>query len=161
MRRRLNSFITPQVDRCFNGLLYEKVNDPEIRRRLRKAGGFCSPHSFQFMAYHDGLAGSIICRDLLEAWLGRGLDFPVLLSPGVLPGCPVCSEKARTEDTYLALMAKFLEDEQLKKAVLASDGLCHSLGKGPSASSPVSPRSQASSDPSCFARRRPEPARRR
>lgn len=113
-----------RVEQYFDGLLYEKVNDPELRRRFRAAGGFCNPHSFQFMGYHDGLAGSILYRDLLGAWLSRGLDFPVQPPSGVLPGCPVCAEKAKTEDAYLALLAEFLEDEQLKQALLASDGLC-------------------------------------
>jgi hypothetical protein len=43
------------------------INDPELRRRIRSAGGFCSPHSFQFLGYHDGFAGSILYRDLLNA----------------------------------------------------------------------------------------------
>jgi hypothetical protein len=113
-----------RVEQYFDGLLYEKVNDPELRRRFRTAGGFCNPHSFQFMGYHDGLAGSILYRDLLGAWLDQGLDFPVQSPSGVLAGCPACAEKAKTEEAGLALLAEFLEDEQLKRALFASDGLC-------------------------------------
>ena len=113
-----------RVERYFDGLLYEKVNDPELRRRFRAAGGFCSPHSFQFMGYHDGLAGSILYRDLLAAWLEQQTAFPVQPTSGVLPACPACVEKARTEQTYLGLLVEFLEEEQLKEALLASDGLC-------------------------------------
>jgi hypothetical protein len=112
------------VEQYFDGLLYEKVNDPELRRRFRAAGGFCNPHSFQFMDYHDGLAGSILYRDLLVTWLEKRLDFPVQLVTGVLPGCPVCAEKTKTEESYVALLADFLEDGQLKQALLSSDGLC-------------------------------------
>jgi hypothetical protein len=113
-----------RVEQYFDGLLYEKVNDPELRRRFRTAGGFCNPHSFQFMGYHDGLAGSILYRDLLGAWLDQGLDFPVQSPSGVLAGCPACAEKAKTEEAGLALLAEFLEDEQLKREVaerLAAD----------------------------------------
>jgi hypothetical protein len=113
-----------RVEKYFDGLLYEKVNDPELRRRFRTAGGFCNPHSFQFMGYHDGLAGSILYRDLLGTWLDQQLNFPVQIPSGVLPGCPVCRERAETEETYLVLLAKFLDDEQLKQALLSSDGLC-------------------------------------
>jgi hypothetical protein len=116
VRRRLEQF--------FDGLLYEKVNDPELRKRLRTAGGFCNPHSFQFLAYHDGLAGSILYRDLLEAWIAQGLDFPVQHTSGLLPGCPACSQKVSTEEIYLGLIAKCLNDGQLKAGLLASDGFC-------------------------------------
>jgi hypothetical protein len=113
-----------RMERYFDGLLYEKVNDRELRRRFREAGGFCTDHSHQFAGYHDALAGSILYRDLLVTWLERGSGLPVRDSSGGLPDCPACREKNRREDTALALMADFLEDEQLKAALLASDGLC-------------------------------------
>jgi hypothetical protein len=113
-----------RVEQYFEGLLYEKVNDRELRRRFRSAGGFCNMHSFQFMGYHDGLAGSILYRDLLATWLDRPSAFPVQASSGTLPGCPACREKAQTESTCLTLMARHLEDEQMRQALLSSDGLC-------------------------------------
>ncbi len=113
-----------RVEQYFDGLLYEKVNDRELRRRFRSAGGFCNMHSFQFMGYHDGLAGSIFYRDLLATWLERPSAFPVQASSGALPGCPACREKDQTESTYLTLVAGHLEDEQLRQALLSSDGLC-------------------------------------
>lgn len=113
-----------RLERYFEGLLYEKVNDPELRRRFRSAGGFCNPHSFQFLGFHDGLAGSILYRDLLNTWLERRLDFPVARSSGVLPDCPACRVKSRSEESSLSLLSDFLEDAQLKQAVLCSDGLC-------------------------------------
>ena len=113
-----------RVERYFEGLLYEKVNDLSIRDRFRAAGGFCNAHSHQFMGYSDVLAGSIMYRDLLSTWLRRRDDLPVQSSSGALPGCPACIEKTRTEDTYLSVMVKFLDDEQMKTALLSSDGLC-------------------------------------
>lgn len=113
-----------RVERYFDGLLYEKVNDPELRRRFRAAGGFCGPHSNQFLGYHDGLAGSILYRDLLAAWLEQQTAFPVQPASGFLPGCPACGERARTEQACLGLLVEYLEEEHLKNALLASDGLC-------------------------------------
>jgi hypothetical protein len=113
-----------RMQRYFDGLLYEKVNDQEIRRRFREAGGFCSLHSQQFAGYHDALAGSILYRDLLATWLDRGAELPVQNPYGALPECPACREKSRREDTAIRLISDFLEDEQLEKALLASDGLC-------------------------------------
>ena len=113
-----------RVEQFFDGLLYEKVNDPQLRKRFRRAGGFCNAHSFQFVGYHDGLAGSILYRDLLAHWLERPSSLPVHPASGVLPDCPACGEKARIEEAFLALTVQFLEDDQLKQALLASDGLC-------------------------------------
>jgi hypothetical protein len=113
-----------RVERYYDGLLYEKINDPEIRRRFRAAGGFCNPHSIQFAGYHDGLAGSILYRDLLSAWIKKLSGLPRQSAFGVATSCPVCNEKAKTEDIYLALLVEFLEDDQLKQALISSNGLC-------------------------------------
>ena len=113
-----------RVEQYFDGLLYEKVNDRELRERFRSAGGFCNPHSFQFVGYHDALAASILYRDLLLAWLQEPCAVPAQASNGVLPDCPVCREKAKSEEGYLALLGDFLEDAQLKQALLSCDGFC-------------------------------------
>ncbi len=113
-----------RVKRYFEGLLYEKVNDPELRKRIRSAGGFCNRHSFQFAEYHDGLAGSILYRDLLETWLQRPSAMPVQSSDGRLPDCPACREKAQAEQRALSLLTAFLDDEELHEALRGSSGLC-------------------------------------
>jgi hypothetical protein len=113
-----------RVAQYFDGLLYEKVNDPEMRRRFRSAGGFCGPHSVQFMGRHDGLAGSILYRDLLSSWLERRSAFPVQDSSGALDDCPACQTKERTEDSFLSLLTDYLQDQQLKQALSSSAGLC-------------------------------------
>jgi len=61
---------------------------------------------------------------LLNAWLERPADFPVLPASGILSGCPACAERTRMEKSCLELLAEFLEEDQLKSALLASDGLC-------------------------------------
>jgi hypothetical protein len=73
--------------------------------------------------YHDGLAGSILYRDLLAAWRHSGVDFPLQPVFGALSGGLACAEKARADDTCVATLVEFL-DGQLKQALLASDGLC-------------------------------------
>jgi len=48
-------------------LLYEQVNDPDVRRRLRAAWGFCGWHTWMLGDIAGSAFGSaIICDDILR-----------------------------------------------------------------------------------------------
>lgn len=57
--------------RYLDGLLWEHVNDPEIRRRLRRDRGFCREHAHVAIAVArqrgDGLGMAIVYEDVLRA----------------------------------------------------------------------------------------------
>jgi len=131
-------------------LLYEQVNDPDTRRRLRAAWGFCNRHTWMLRDIADSAFGSaIIHEDMLRVVsrrferTGRG---PAPGSPGrwhrlrrLIGGdrrpalvelhdrralCPACQERVGAEERYLQVALRFVDDFQLEQAYRQSDGLC-------------------------------------
>jgi hypothetical protein len=108
--------------------LWESVNDPGARARWRASHGFCQDHALLLlqMARTDGQAIALLYRDLLahiraeaaeaagarRRWWRRAQD-PVLASHAP---CGVCEAVHNRADTYLALLARADEDDDLGRA---------------------------------------------
>ncbi len=60
-----------EIIREMEHFLYESVNDPELRRRMRADGGLCPAHGELLAEKSDALAGSILVGDWLAAALDR------------------------------------------------------------------------------------------
>src|SRR5665647_2907676 len=56
------------VDLYFSSILYECVNDPEVRKKLRDSLGYCREHSIQFIQFvessYNRFGASIIISDV-------------------------------------------------------------------------------------------------
>jgi len=131
-------------------LLYEHVNDPDTRRRLRAAWGFCNHHTWMLREISDSAFGSaIIYEDMLRVVIrrferrGRGRDpespsrwrrfrrlfrrsrRPLLVElHGGRPMCPACRERIAAEQRYVHVALSFVNDFQFEHAYRRSDGLC-------------------------------------
>jgi len=131
-------------------LLYEHVNDPDTRRRLRVAWGFCNHHTWMLREISDSAFGSaIIYEDMLRVVIqrferrGRGRDpespgcwrrlwrlfgrnrRPLLVElHGGRPMCPACRERVAAERRYVHVVLGFVSDFQFERAYRRSDGLC-------------------------------------
>jgi hypothetical protein len=57
------------VDRFLDGLLWESVNDPDRRREIRQARGFCHRHAWSLVRVSASLGVAIITRDVLQSVL--------------------------------------------------------------------------------------------
>jgi len=125
------------VVRLLKSIAYEQVNDVDLRRQLRAAGGFCSAHAHLWAREaHSVLGTALIYRDVLHAaldeigvaapngqrdrwlrgWLGRTQDDH---------SCPACQAQVQSEARYVeALMASVAVDADSRTALEASAGLC-------------------------------------
>jgi len=115
------TLITKTVRRYLDSLLYESVNDPVVRRKLRSSLGFCRRHSLALLTVGDAFGVAIIYQDILmqvDAALKEGA------APEIRGECPACSAEREGSESYLNVMMAFLGDEELKTALLRSDGLC-------------------------------------
>jgi hypothetical protein len=56
-------------NRLLDGLVYEQVNDPGLRNRIRRAKGFCQRHSWMLDRSGASLGVAIIYRDLVRDML--------------------------------------------------------------------------------------------
>jgi hypothetical protein len=123
------------VSRLINSIAYEQVNDLDLRQQLRRAGGFCNPHAFQWLREaHSVLGTALIYRDVLNAALdaidssGPANGQRSRLLRGLLGSrqsdaqCPACQAQAEAEARYLdSLLAVLAADAA---ALLDSEGLC-------------------------------------
>ena len=136
------------VRHSLNSLYYEKVNNVELRQRLRDALGFCRTHAW--LAFEPGvgdvLGGAIIYDDIFKNVL-RALDAPQGGSGGGLSGllggrrsagrarslaaalkprdhCLACEWQAQADEMYLSDLINLLGKENTARQVAGSQGLC-------------------------------------
>ncbi len=133
-----------------DSLLYERVNDPDTRRRLHASWGFCSWHAWMLREVSDPAFGSaIMYEDFLRAaiqrfehkanqlvksprgllgWLGRlvgrarrSLLAEVHRRRALCPGCHLIAE---SEVDYVRAALRFIDDPQFDSAYRRSQGIC-------------------------------------
>lgn len=123
-------------------LLYESVNDPGVRERIRTARGLCHRHAWMMAAIRGGNLGiALIYRDVLDTVLQemrrdmgdeRRRLWPLSLSEGAEMAnrlapqgpCPACIQQEEMERIYLRELLCHLDDARLGSTFAASAGLC-------------------------------------
>jgi len=133
------------ADRFLDGLLYERVLDPDSHRAFRERLGLCNEHSWQATRYMGGSLGlAILYSTALDRVLGILDKTPTQAPPSGLARlfsrgrkastladwlepsgpCIVCQAMAEAERRYLHTLGKHIADPRLGKAYGQSDGLC-------------------------------------
>jgi len=120
--------------RYFDSLLYENVNDPALRKKLIRSGGFCSHHARILLEFGDGLGVSIIYQDQLKAILSFLQDIqslhPASLSKKALSyiksreQCPACEQEHQNDEHRLQTLLSGLTEAEMRQALEKSPGLC-------------------------------------
>lgn len=131
-------------------ILYEHVNDPDTRRRLRASWGFCGWHTWMLREVAEPAFGSAILHEDLLRVLGqrfrREWRAPCSESYGLLgrlrraigrrrrpvlvelrdrrPTCSACQESTDAERRYLDAALRYADDPQFDRAYARSEGLC-------------------------------------
>lgn len=135
------------VEHYLDGLLYENVNELDLRQYLRRSLGFCNVHSWQLLEFRDVLGIAIIYHDILGTVLS---ELPAESSTGEAQGwlrrlvsktppektgmavqaltprkpCPACQQQISTEKLILTELVGSLKDEKIAGALADSQGLC-------------------------------------
>ncbi len=140
------------ADRFLEGLLWECVNDPDMRRNIRQARGFCHEHAWRLVHNGASLGATIIMRDVLQNVLetvesGRFQALPALSlrharealdkkQPSAATAelvaaltsqspCLACRQAETMEHVYMStLLDNLLGEDGLLAAYQGSDGLC-------------------------------------
>jgi hypothetical protein len=132
------------LERYFDGLVYEKVNDPNIREILRASHGFCAAHGEMLRQARSALGSAIIHRDILSS-VARQLERetqPPKSPLGRLQAalyarqpqeelylraerpCPACAHARRAERNYVNTLLDHWDEDKLQAAFRRSIGLC-------------------------------------
>ena len=141
---------TRSVTRRLRAFLAEYVNDPATRETLRRARGFCAPHTRQLAMLGDPLAIAILYSDLArltrERWEQEGIEgvtskgaaskavasIGTLLARwrrfkapvAVVAQCPGCGAQAEAEARNVEALAGSLSEPEVWEALQANGGLC-------------------------------------
>lgn len=117
--------VNDRAEWYIDNLLFEHVADRGFRALHRESGGFCSFHSRNLDSFRDGLAVAILSRDILEDRLS---SFEKKKDWKPKGQCPICLERDRIEEEYLGFLAasggESDEEQELRAAITASEGLC-------------------------------------
>jgi hypothetical protein len=132
------------LERYFDGLVYEKVNDPSIRETLRASHGFCAAHGEMLRQARSALGSAIIHRDILNS-VARQLEretqppkSPIHRLQAALYArhpqeelylraerpCPACAHARRAEKNYVDTLLANWDEEKLQAVFRRSSGLC-------------------------------------
>lgn len=118
------SLLETYTDKYIENLLYENVNDVNLRAKLISAGGFCREHSkkilrFGYKGYALGI--SIMCKDIIDAY------YEALNTQGKLSSskrCLICEVVGEVENRLLEELIRNIKGQEFYKAYRDSDGLC-------------------------------------
>lgn len=125
---------TEGTRRYLEGLLYESVNDPGVRRALRESRGYCPRHAHILAGFKSGLGTAILYRDQVGLFLEflKTLRRPGLrrLRPSAAAAwakhaqCPACQREAESRERHAAVLIEAIADEEMRAAFDASAALC-------------------------------------
>lgn len=138
------AIVERHVLRYLDMLLYEHVNDLQMREEMRRVGGFCNAHAWWLVTHMRGaaLGAAIIYRDVLHALrermatsggpilpgsrIRRGLSPFARSAPATDPhaGCPACAVRLREEEAFLGTLLDHSGEWQFMERYTASQGLC-------------------------------------
>jgi hypothetical protein len=106
-----------------DGLLYENVNDPDTRKTLRAALGFCTVHAKALISAGDAYGISILYADVISvvnsALQKRSFDMLHRHEP-----CPLCTYRKSFEEHYGKTISDHLHEQELQDAIARSSGFC-------------------------------------
>jgi len=107
-------------------LFYEQINEFEVRERLRKSLGLCHEHAWLSA---DGMTGNalglaILYDDMLRLRLEQLNEKKGKLRVAPAGKCPACEQRDSVGHRALTVLARHLTEEEMREAMLRSDGLC-------------------------------------
>lgn len=142
------------ADNYIDGVLWELVNDADIRRDLNQARGYCQDHAWLLVRYGSSLGTGLLMQGVVETllavietanfepqpasfslrqmWRANGNSTHAdPASPALIANlspqipCPVCTAVQKSEDYYLdALVKHFCGPDNLAARYRASAGFC-------------------------------------
>ena len=119
------NLVNKNIDKYIEDLLYEKINDIGIRKKFKENSGFCNYHAHLFLKYNDGIAISLLNKDILIDKINSINKKPPLIKKlKKKTNCQICELKKEYENHYLSIFSEFWNDEVLKNSFISNSFLC-------------------------------------
>ena len=139
------NLVQKTIHMSMDSFLYELVNDPSVRKKIRKSLGFCNTHAWQLQKFGDGFGLSIIYNELLGILNDRisstdskkdAINIKALLKELAVGRtkanyqekskafCPVCNDLRDCEKRYITAFIEGFSEAEFRVAFGGSFGLC-------------------------------------
>jgi len=105
-----------------DSLLYEHVNDPQLRTHLRGSMGLCHRHARQAIDLGDRFGLAIIYEDLLSGVLASAEG--ARLPPNSTEICPACVQEQLHEENLLRGTLNFLDEPEFQTGLRYAQPFC-------------------------------------
>jgi hypothetical protein len=116
----------------FDSVLYENVNDPNVRAALGRSKGYCCRHAEKLVAFRDGLGTAMLYQDVVRdlhgslGALGKGgkvvrSRYRVWVDHA---DCPACRVQQEARARYAGTLLDGLSQDELRAAFESCPGLC-------------------------------------
>lgn len=120
------------VRRYLETLLYECVNDPDIRSELLNTKGYCPNHARRLAKMGNAFGISILYQDQVRLYAEFLSSLPDTriksarqIRQWLLNGpCPACRTQADCRERYASTLIAGLSDEEMRTAYSSGEGLC-------------------------------------
>jgi len=120
--------------RYMESLLYESVNDPDLRKKLLQSRGFCGRHADILLSFGDGLGVAILYQDQVEQALDLLQRLGSMSNKKLLKNactewekrtsCPVCLLEDKDNALRISDLLGGLSEPDMRRALEQSPGLC-------------------------------------
>ncbi len=121
------SLLQDQEGRFIDSLLYDLVNDAEVRGRIMSSLGFCDYHAWKINKHGDVFSSSIIYEGILNRLAEQLRE----IETGYLKirefqeiPCPICQNLTASEGRYVMAFISNLSKENFYQIYINSFGLC-------------------------------------
>lgn len=121
------------MDRYFDGLLYERVNDPGLRKCLVRSRGYCSRHAHRLLECNDGLGTSILYRDQVRDFTDffedmaehrEALRTTQARMWTAHESCPACRLQLDARQRHVQVLLEGLAEPEMRNAFQEGVGVC-------------------------------------
>ncbi|HDI51867.1 hypothetical protein DRQ12_00995 [candidate division KSB1 bacterium] len=105
-------------------ILYENVNDPATRKKLRRSYGFCPHHAHIALKQQDAFGIGIIYADLLKNALSLISNNQWQNPKTAAQHCPACKIAIKSTERFLDLMLRHFPETDFQQALQIAEPLC-------------------------------------
>jgi hypothetical protein len=122
------------VKRYFDTLLYEMVNDPNVRGELARSKGYCHRHAHMLLDCHSGFGTGILYQDQVRAFIEfltslsstgrRRTPLKTAREWNAHDGCPACHIQMESRERSVSVFLEGMTEPDLRAAFERSAGFC-------------------------------------
>jgi hypothetical protein len=116
-------YVNEEVERYFDSLLYEGVNDFGFIQKFRENKGFCNFHTYKLLSYKNATSTATLYFYLFKDILSDLKSFNKK-NLKRSKSCQVCELIDSIERMYLSSFVNFSIEEEFKEKFLKSAGFC-------------------------------------